>query len=150
MFIYGYGLFSDVWAPITEAIVSFIISIIGGHFWGLSGLLLGPIISLFLIVGLWKPYFLYRKGFKAPLRFYWLSILKFLVIMFFSWYISHYIILKLITINPVKNYPSWSLYAICVVIVFGFIEFIFMYIFERGMRNFFNRMKNRLLKKNKI
>ena len=150
MFINGYGLFRDVWAPITEAIVSFIISIVGGHLWGLPGILIGPIIGLFLIVGLWKPYFLYHNGFKTHLRFYWLSVLKFLLILFLSWSISNFIIVKFITINPVKSYLSWSLYAICVVIVFGLIEFIFMYTFEQGMRNFFNRMKDRLLKKNKI
>ena len=150
MFLHGYGLFSDVWAPFAEALISVVVSLAGGHFWGLPGILLGPVISLFIIVGIWKPYFLYRKGFQLSLRFYWLSILKFLAILFVSWEISQFVLSELLVfINPATSYFAWGQYAILVVCIFGLIEFALMFAFDKGLRNFFFRMKYRVFKKNK-
>ena len=42
-FLYGYGLFSDTWAPITEICINLTVAIIGGYLWGLPGVLLGGI-----------------------------------------------------------------------------------------------------------
>lgn len=61
-FLYGYGLFNDIWAPIVESLIYIIVALIGGHFWKLEGILLGGITSLFIIVCCWKPYFLFSKG----------------------------------------------------------------------------------------
>ncbi|QWP30287.1 hypothetical protein J5W80_05490 [Akkermansia muciniphila] len=54
-FLYGYGLFWDVWAPLAESVINISVAIIGGYLWGLPGVLLGGISSLILIVGIWKP-----------------------------------------------------------------------------------------------
>ncbi|MDO4955801.1 MAG: sugar transporter [Bacteroidales bacterium] len=69
-FIDGYGLFQDVWSPIVEVCLLLSVSIIGGINWGLIGLLCGPIASTLLIIYVWKPYFLFRKGFHLPIRKY--------------------------------------------------------------------------------
>ncbi|MBR3907657.1 MAG: sugar transporter [Bacteroidaceae bacterium] len=65
-FLNAFGLFHDVWAPLTESAIYIITSIIFGHLWGLIGILLGPIFSLSTIIHAWKPYFLYKEGFKIP------------------------------------------------------------------------------------
>lgn len=67
-YIYAYGLFSDVWAPLAEVAVGVGLSIVGGHFWGLDGILLGVLIGSALHYGLWKPYFLFRHGLREPVR----------------------------------------------------------------------------------
>jgi O-antigen/teichoic acid export membrane protein len=147
MFLFGYGLFRDVWAPITEAVLSLIISLIGGYFWGLPGILAGPVISLFVIVGIWKPYFLYRDGFNAPLKPYWFSVFKFLSILFVSWKLSDVILRQLIRTDSQTGYLEWAKYAVLVVFVFSSVEFILLFIFDQGMRNFYYRMKDKLFSK---
>lgn len=65
-FINGYGLFQDIWAPIVEAIINFSVAVILGRFYGISGVLMGTILSTLIIIYLWKPYLLFTKGFQRP------------------------------------------------------------------------------------
>lgn len=63
-FLFGYGLFYDIWAPAVESVIFVGSAMICGSLWGLPGVLCGPLISTIIIVYLWKPYFLYSKGFE--------------------------------------------------------------------------------------
>ena len=65
-YIYAYGLFSDVWAPLAEVALGIGLSVLGGHYYGLNGILLGVLVSSALHYCLWKPYFLFRYGLKEP------------------------------------------------------------------------------------
>lgn len=69
-YINAYGLFRDVWAPITEAILNLGLSVVFGFFSGLNGILCGVIASLLLIVFIWKPYFLFTAGFHRSIKIY--------------------------------------------------------------------------------
>lgn len=69
-FISAYGLFQDIWAPITEAALNLSLSIAFGLQWGLNGVLCGSLTSVILIVFIWKPIFLYRSGFQSPIGSY--------------------------------------------------------------------------------
>lgn len=60
----GFGLFQDVWSPIVESILNLSVAIIGGHFFGLEGVLLGGIVSYVVIIYGWRPYYLFRSGFE--------------------------------------------------------------------------------------
>ena len=40
-YIYAYGLFQDVWAPVLEAVLNLGLSICLGYFWSLNGIVLG-------------------------------------------------------------------------------------------------------------
>ncbi len=69
-FIEAYGMFQDIWAPIAEAIILLVLSFVLGRMYGLSGIFIGSIVSAFIIICCWKPYFLYRYGFgTSPLRY---------------------------------------------------------------------------------
>ena len=83
-FLYGYGLFYDTWAPVTEAIIYITVAIVGGYLWGLEGILLGGVISLIIIVGIWKPYFLFSKGFELSVWRYWKGTLLYISLMIIS------------------------------------------------------------------
>lgn len=69
-FLFGYGLFYDVWAPAVESIIFIAAAMIGGSIWGLPGVLCGPLVSTIIIVHIWKPYFLFHKGFKRSIFHY--------------------------------------------------------------------------------
>lgn len=75
-FIQGSGLFSDIWSPVAEVSILIIVSVFFGSVWGLKGVLLGPILSAFIIIYLWKPYFLFTRGLKISIYHYWLILFK--------------------------------------------------------------------------
>ena len=77
VFLAAYGLYQDIWAPIVEAMLNLGLSILLGYYYGLTGILSGVLISSLVIVYSWKPYFLYKKGFKENMVEYVLRYLKF-------------------------------------------------------------------------
>ena len=91
-FIAGYGLFGDIWAPFAEVGVLLLSSLILGAQYGLKGVLLGPITSMFIVIHIWKPYYLFSRGFGLPFYQYWLLIAIHLGINIFSFSLSSNII----------------------------------------------------------
>lgn len=77
MFNHSYGLYGDVWSAWAEGIINIIVTISVAMNWGLIGILLGKIISLFFIVVLWKPYYLFSQGLKANIWIYWQGIIRY-------------------------------------------------------------------------
>lgn len=76
LFTTAHGYFSDIWAPLTEAGLNLALSVLFGYFWGLTGVLMGVLTSLVVIVLGWKPYFLFRvKSGRSPWP-YWLRYLR--------------------------------------------------------------------------
>lgn len=141
-FINGYGLFYDTWAPITEIAINLTVSIAGGFLWGLPGILLGNITSQFLIICIWKPYFLYSKGFQLSVWKYW------------SRYFLHFFILLLTGIGcrwllppelftPDKSFLHWTAYAFAVTLSFVFLCAILFYGSFAEFRIFVHRFIHR-------
>ena len=135
-FLFGYGLFYDTWAPLTEAAINIVIAIVCGSIWGLSGVLLGNVISFLLIVCIWKPFFLYWKGFKKRSTSYWFNILKYLAILAVSWYSFILIDKNFITVSPNQNYKSLIFYAVIITFIFGVIFSLMMFAVGKGFRSF--------------
>lgn len=107
-FINGYGLFNDTWAPVTEIAINMTVSIVGGSLWGLSGILSGNIVSQLLIVCIWKPYFLYSKGFKMSVMRYWRKYFRYLFIILLTGFCC-YQLLHFIGIHPNVSFLHWIL-----------------------------------------
>lgn len=146
-FLYAHGQFYDIWAPLTEAGINITCSIIGGWLWGINGVLLGTSVSLFFIVFLWKPSFLFRDGFKKSTGEYWLTVIKYIGIII----ISGIIIMMLSTfipIDPTYSYFNWALYTLIIVLLAAIFIGMMMYMTSIGMRQLMNRiwciLKNKL------
>lgn len=140
-FLYGYGLFSDTWAPIVEACIFISVSLIGGHIYGLKGILLGGIISQIVILCLWKPYFLFTKGFKLSVYRYWINWIKYMLLTIVSWCSTFYIISNLF--RRKYAYESWLNlieYISVLGIIFILFHFTFLYLGTTGMKNFTKRI----------
>ena len=145
-FINAYGLFSDIWSPIAETILNIGLSIIFGYFWELKGILLGVLVSLFVVIFCWKQYFLFYKGFKESILWY----VKMYVVHFFLAFVSYPIVkmcYKHIVGNEIDGALSWVLHAF----IYAFIAFvvlgILMYLFTDGMKYFVGRIKGILQSK---
>lgn len=70
MFLYGFGQYQDIWSPIIEATLNIGLSILLGYYFGLNGIISGVLISLILVVEIWKPYFLFTWGLKERASLY--------------------------------------------------------------------------------
>ncbi len=91
-FINAYGLYHDIWAPLTESALNIGLSILLGYYFRLNGILCGVLISLIVIVLIWKPYFLFSQHFKGNLHRYVLMYIKHILLLVVSAFISYYIL----------------------------------------------------------
>ncbi|MBR2026161.1 MAG: sugar transporter [Alistipes sp.] len=144
-FIHAYGLFGDIWAPVIEASLNIGLSFLIGYYMGLDGVLLGVIISLFIIIFLWKPYYLFSRGLKVSI---WLYI---------RMYAKHTLIFALSVVAFYYSVYQWSNLVEC------WIDFLLNGVYwtlsllamlglcalavEQGMRDFVNRIYRLLVRK---
>lgn len=138
-YVAAYGLFKDIWAPVAEAILNIGLSILLGYFYDLHGILLGVIISRFLISLLWKPYFLFNQGFRTSIYTYIKLYIKhvivfFLSFAFFIWLFKH------VPFKASANFAYFGLYALFIFVGFSVIEGVLLYLTEKGMRDFVRRI----------
>ncbi len=139
-FIYGYGLFWDTWSPVSEIIINLSVSIIGGMIWGLEGVLLGGIISTFIVIGGWKSYLLYHWGFKESVSEYWIKYNKFVILIIIPIPIIN-IFINHILITPASiNFKSWILHALTISTIYTIISYTLFYIFLPETKRFTKRL----------
>lgn len=139
-YINAYGLFKDIWAPITETIINIGMSIFLGYFWGLHGILGGVLLSLFIIVFCWKPYFLFHYGLKEQFKQYLLMYFKHIVAIVLTYCLSQYII-SFFKQDPSLSIKSFIICGIIYTTVFSIILFLGLYILTQGMKRFYSKSK---------
>lgn len=135
----AYKLFGDIWAPIIEASLNLGCSLLLGYFFGLNGILLGVNISLIIVVLIWKPYYVFKKGFHWPLSLYIKEYFIQLIILIISLFISVKICAVLFNTHA-DNYYSVVFTTILSSFIFGFISFSLFYILTQGMKSFVIRI----------
>ena len=141
-FCYGCGLFADVWAPDAESVIMVIFAVTGGYLYGLPGVLCGPLVSIIAIIYIWKPYYLFSRGFKLSVFKYWklfaINISATAVAFFATDYIYETFVHKHITTNNWGGLiASGVIYGIIIVILTA----IAYYIMSTGFRDFTHRSK---------
>lgn len=147
-FVVGYGLFQDVWAPITESVLYLGGSLIFGSLWGISGVLMGGLLSNLVIICTWKPIFLFHWGFKLPvLKSYFIPLMNRLLIIGGNLVVflplnkiirDHYLILTFIDV------AIYGLSVSAVIFPILYLEFLW---FSKGMRDFNHRIFNLIYNK---
>lgn len=81
MYIGAHGLFSDVWTAWTELTLNLGITLCLAPFYGIVGILLGKVASVFFIALFWKPYFLFSRGLHKSVGVYWRGMAPYYTIM---------------------------------------------------------------------
>lgn len=146
-FISGYGLFSDIWAPIVETALNFGGSLLFGYLLGFEGVLVGGILSQLIVICLWKPYFLYTKGMHVkPIRFFAPAISRIVLVLVNVYLLTR--IMNNIHISFNNSFLLWIFYSILIFASIAIIFFLQFYIFTQGMKDFSNRLCNLILRKN--
>lgn len=138
-FIHGFGLFHDTWAPKVEFLINLVFTIVLGYFFGLNGVLLGTSISMFLLVVLWKPYFLFTNGFQTTVKHYWIFYFKIAVPVVFLVLLLH-LFIDYFTIdkNSILGFIAFN--GIIVVFLMLFLS-LYYYIFIPQFKNTLQRIQ---------
>ena len=137
-FIEGHGLFYDTWAPITEIIINLTVSVIGGCLWGLPGILLGNISSQILIICLWKPYFLYSKGFKTSIFNYWIRYFQLFFILLLVAATCRWLLPPAL-FAPERSFLHWTAYGIGITLTYSLLCSTLFYVTFKEFRIFVHR-----------
>ena len=133
IFLWGYGLFQDIWAPVLESLLNLGLSIIFGAYWGLSGILMGVLLSQIIVVNSWKAYFLYKVGFKESVAQYALRYTKKMlllsIVLFLSYFILHHFLFE------ADGYIAWLQQAVVLVFLYLILGGGVFYIFDNNFRS---------------
>lgn len=144
MYLHAYGLYQDVWAMWTELVLNVSLTIGLGWYIGLEGLLWAKLISVFLILVLWKPYFLFKEGLGMPISYYWNGTIR---------YIAAFIITLVIGYFLLFNYKEWALktwsnligYGLLVLFSYLLLTVILYFSMTWGTKNLYKRLKIQLI-----
>lgn len=150
-FLAAYGLFRDIWAPISEAALNLGLSILLGHFFSLSGILSGVLISLILVVHIWKPYFLCKNGLLIPVSKYYLKYILYCSITLLSGFATYWL-LGAANRDEAFSFIPWAIFLFKHMVLFSLISYSIAFLLDKGMKDFSQRVlyiiKEKLIKKN--
>ncbi len=140
-FIFGFGMFNDVWSSITNIIINIGASIICGYMWGLEGVILGGLISTFLIRCIWKPYFLYHWGFKISIFQYIQTITHYTILISLS-FAGTYLLLKIINYGNTESFVDFILYSLMVFSIITTLQLTLFFSTVKQSRGLLKRILN--------
>jgi len=139
MYLHAYGLYADVWASWTEVGVNLVVSLLGGYYFGIAGILMGKIISSSFIAFFWKPYYLFKEGLKQPYINYWKGMTPFYTIFFVFILLITPIKYYIIDIQ-VENFYKFIIYFPTIMLPLIFFYIFFLYKTTPGMKYFIVRL----------
>ncbi len=140
-FVYGYGIFWDVWAPIVQSVVYIAAAILGGYFWGLPGVLSGSIAGLLASSVLWKPFLLFHWGFKRSVLVYWRGMFLHMLCVAAA-YTGAQFLLSFGEFHPEDSFGNWILYATVLTSTFALLLIGIMYCALPSMRQLVDRLSH--------
>lgn len=137
-YISAYGLFSDVWTSWLELAINICITLCLAPFYGIIGILLGKVFSIFFIALFWKPYFLFKKGLNKSVIIYWKGMTPYYTI-FIIFTILAYIIYDNIIKTNVTSFIQLIYYGIIIYPTLLVCFFLALFYTTKGMKYFIVR-----------
>lgn len=141
-FIFGYGMFNDTWVPIAQFVTCILLSCLLGFYYGLLGVLVGNTLSLLIYIYMWKPYFLFRWGFRLNVLQYVYNLGKGITLLFVP------ILLVIFIPDFIHDGASYidCINALIKIVIYSVISFLSMISFSKYMRSFVLRIIKSILK----
>lgn len=139
----AYGLFQDIWAPAVEAVLNISLSILLGYYFNIEGIIAGILLSQLFLLVLWKPYFLFKKGFLMNPIIYFKALGMRLIILLLIIFVCKYVF-SFLPLAYIESYWDWMFYGSIVFAFVAILTCVTFYIFSNGMRNFVGRL-NRVI-----
>lgn len=144
-YIGAYGLYQDIGAPAVEATLNIGCSILLGYYFGINGILCGMLISLIVIVILWKPYFLFTRAMKGHL-FDYIKIYAIHIIAIITAAWSAKFILDLFLEDYFSGWWIFIAKASAGMVLYGLLLLIILIALKCGIIDFGHRIKSLIAK----
>lgn len=138
-FNFAYGHYGDIWAAWAEGIINVTVTLIGGYYWGIPGILLGKTASIIPIIVLWKPLYLFREGFKDSYLSYWKQTIRYYIAFIAAILITKAIIF-IIPVEPSSSWGWWLLYSLILIGAFAITYCLLITMFCAGGKNLIHRL----------
>lgn len=132
----GSGFFDDVYLPISEAVINFVLSIVLVLYIGLNGVIIGTIVSNILIICIAKPILVFKRCFDKDIRDYIIIYGNYLILTIVS-LLSCNFALKYILLKNINSWLNWIIQGI----IIGSITFITIFIIFLSNEDFRNNFK---------
>ena len=137
-YISAHGLYSDVWVAWTELALNICITLCLAPFYGIVGILLGKILSVFFIAVFWKPYFLFSRGLKQSVTVYWRGMAPYYLI--FLLFLTATLFLRYMVVEVhATSLPLLIGYAALLFPLLLAVYFLVLFYATRGMKYFVAR-----------
>lgn len=143
IFINAYGVFQDIWAPMVEAFLNVSLSVLLGYLFGLNGILTGVLISLFIIVLLWKPFFLFHYGIGMSVKPYLVIWFKHIFVNGGCFAVAYWLSQKFAYLLPTDTWLGLIFYAVAFTSVLLIISLVLMLSTNCGILQFVKRFIKR-------
>ena len=149
MFNHSHGLYADVWSAWAELGINITVTLVAGYYWGISGILLGKIVSTSLIIVIWKPYYLFHSGLHESIVNYWHGAIRNFGVSIISFIIAHLLINTFISFKTTHDdFFSFTIYCIEGIAIYLFINILLTSFFCKGAKDCYIRLK-RIIQTNK-
>lgn len=137
---HAYGLYGDVWAAWVELFINVIVTITCGFIWGIAGILLGKIFSVFTIIVFWKPYYLFSSGLHLSISIYWKGTIRYYLILLVSFTVGA-ICIRYVPFSPFTSFITWISYCGIGLLCYLLCNVSLLWFFAKGSKESFKRLK---------
>jgi O-antigen/teichoic acid export membrane protein len=131
------GRFADTWSAWVEVAINLTVTLLTAVKWGITGILLGKIISTGIIISIWKPYYLF-KGLNISVKTYWKEVFKYYGLLLIS-FILISLCIPFVPFSQPEGIFQLLIFSACIVCFFSIVYFALLYIAAAGLKNFMCR-----------
>ena len=107
-FINAYGLFFDTWVVWGELLIVVAGGYCLGIIWGVAGIISALVAAKIFATIFWKPFLLFRYGFKKPLKYYFLNWLPGWILLFLV-FVSDRLVKNYL---PLQGNITWKIFIL--------------------------------------
>ena len=137
-YISAHGLYSDVWVAWTELGLNITVTLCLAPFFGIVGILLGKVVSVFFIAIFWKPYFLFSCGLKKSVTVYWRGMAPYYIV-FACFTLMTLAVYYYVVVPEVTTLPRLLLYGAAIYLLLMVCFFLALFYATKGMKYFVAR-----------
>ena len=146
MFNTAFGHYADTWSAWAELILNVGVTLSTAPFLGIAGILLGKIVSTFIIIIVWKPYYLFKVGFRRKMSAYWMQEIRYYLTFVLAISLST-MLFNVIPIDASTSFFKWTLKGVITVPMFIVVYITMLYASTQGTRDLVHRVVGLITKK---
>lgn len=137
----AYGHYADTWSAWVELTINITVTIIAAPFWGIAGILFGKIASTILVVIIWKPYYLFKIGFKKRISLYWKMKIRYYIAFILSLFWGN-LLIGIIPFDEKLNFSFFAMKISFCLFLYMVMYIVLLLLLTQGTRFLFKRILN--------